>query len=118
MLASCAMHLPEPEEFATRNVTRSMPMAAESEGVDIYLLSDNLHTGLVFDLPWLMQNGYVPPPEIAAMPKIKQVTMSWGEKTAYIQKQWLNPAQVFKALCTPSDSVMEIIPIDWKVNEV
>ena len=91
-----------------------MPVASE-EGVDVYLLSDNLHTGLVFDFAWLQENGYVKPAEIG---NPKWVTMSWGEETAYVQKRWLNPFQVFRALCTPSPSVMEIIPIDWKVEDV
>ena len=116
LLASCTMHLPEPETLASKVVaTRSMPVAAEGGSVDVYLISDNLHTGLVLDLPWLEANGYVPPPGIA---KEQYVTMSWGEKTAYTQKRWLSPVQVFTALCTPSDSVMEIIPIDYKVEAV
>jgi hypothetical protein len=115
LLASCAMNLPEPAGMSSRMETRSMTVAAEEPSVDIYLLSDNLHTALVFDLQWLEESGYVKPPEIA---DAKYVTMSWGEKTAYMQKRWLNPLQVLKALCTPSDSVMEIIPITWKVNEV
>jgi hypothetical protein len=44
--------------------------------------------------------------------------MSWGEKTAYTQKRWLTPFQAIRALTTPSDSVMEVIPVDWKVAEV
>ncbi len=113
LLASCAMHLPEPE--VTRRVeTRTMPVAAE-ENVELHLLSDNLHTALVFDLAWLEESGYVPPAEIA---RRKYVAMSWGEKTAYMQKRWLSPVQVFRALCTPSESVMEIIPFDWKVEQV
>jgi hypothetical protein len=115
LLASCAMNLPEPAGISSRMETRSMTVAAEEERVEMYLLSDNLHTALVFDLKWLEESGYVKPPEIGNVP---HVTMSWGEKTAYTQKRWLNPLQVFKALCTPSDSEMEIIPIDWKVNEV
>ncbi len=114
ILASCTMHLPEPERLATKVETRTLPVAAD-EGVEIYLLSDNLHTALVFERAWLEQCGYVMPPEVR---KTDHVTMSWGEKTAYTQKRWLSPLQVLKALCTPSDSVMEIIPIDWKVAEV
>ena len=114
VLASCTMHLPEPERLATKVETRTVPVAAD-EGVEVYLLSDNLHTALVFDRAWLEESGYVMPPEIG---KPRWITMSWGEKTAYTQKRWLSPLQVFSALCTPSDSVMEIIPIDWKVEDV
>ena len=114
LLASCTMHLPEPAELSTRVKTRTMPVASD-EGVEIYLLSDNLHTALVFDGKWLVESGYNMPPEIG---NPRWVTMSWGEKTAYTQKRWLSPVQVLRALCTPSDSVMEIIPIEWKVADV
>ncbi len=114
LLASCAMHLPEPEGMPAPMATRSMQVAAEEPTVDVYLLSDNLHTALVFDLKWLEESGYVKPPEIG---KVRHVTMSWGEKTAYMQRRWLSPLQVFKALFTPSASVMEIIPIQFKVDE-
>jgi hypothetical protein len=114
LLASCTMHLPEPAELSTRVKTRTMPVATD-EGVEVYLLSDSLHTALVFDRAWLVESGYIMPPEIG---NPRWVTMSWGEKTAYTQKRWLSPVQVFRALCTPSDSVMEIIPIDWKVADV
>jgi hypothetical protein len=114
LLASCAMHLPAPEISRQRVETRSVSVAP-SDTVPIYLLSDNLHTALVFDLKWLEESGYAKPHEIG---NPKWVTMSWGEETAYVQKRWLNPLQVFRALCTPSPSVMEIIPIDWKVEQV
>ncbi len=113
LLASCAMHLPEPET-SRRVETRTVPVAAE-DTVELHLLSDNLHTALVFDFAWLEESGYVKPPEIG---RRKYVTMSWGEKTAYMQKRWLSPVQVLRALCTPSSSVMEIIPFDWKVEQV
>lgn len=111
LLASCAIQLPAPEVSRQRVETRSVP----TDTVPIYLLSDNLHTALAFDLKWLEESGYVKPAEIGGH---QYVTMSWGEKTAYMQKRWLNPFQVVRALCTPSASVMEIIPIDWKVEEV
>jgi hypothetical protein len=114
LLASCTMHLPEPAELSTRVQTRTVPVKAD-DGVEIYLLSDNLHTALVFDAKWLAESGYNMPPEIGSP---RWVTMSWGEKTAYTQKRWLSPVQVIGALCTPSDSVMEIIPIEWKVADV
>jgi hypothetical protein len=115
LLASCAMHLPAPEISRQKVATRTTPVAASADTVPIYLLSDNLHTALVFDLKWLEESGYAKPHEIH---NPRWVTMSWGEETAYVQKRWLSPFQVFRALFTPSPSVMEIIPIDWKVEEV
>ncbi len=114
LLASCSMQLPAPEAARFRVETRSVA-TTPADTVPVYLLSDNLHTGLVFDLKWLEEGGYVKPSETGDH---KYVAMSWGEETAYVQKRWLNPFQVFRALCTPSDSVMEIIPVDWKVEQV
>lgn len=114
LLASCTMHLPTPAEARTV-ATRSVPVAAQSDTVPLYLLADHLHTALAFDLRWLEESGYVKPAEIG---NPKYVTMSWGDEVAYVQRRWLSPIQVFRALCTPSPSVMEIIPIDWKIEEV
>ncbi len=83
--------------------------------IRVYLLADTLHTGLVFDLRWLVECGYVKPAEIDDH---QFVAMSWGDEVAYVQERWLTPGQVFRALFTPSPSVMECIPFDWKVEEV
>jgi Protein of unknown function (DUF2459) len=94
------------------------PVASGGEGsgsVRVYLLADPLHTGLVFDLRWLVGCGYAKPAEIGDH---EFVAMSWGDETAYVQKRWLTPGQVFRALFTPTPSVMECIPFDWKVEEV
>lgn len=83
--------------------------------VRVYLLADSFHTGLVFDLRWLERRGYLKPSEIGDH---EFVAMSWGDEVAYMQERWLTPGQVFRALFTPSPSVMECIPFDWKVEEV
>jgi hypothetical protein len=44
--------------------------------------------------------------------------MSWGNRDAYVEKRWLSPWKVFRALFTPSPSVMEIIPVNWNIPEV
>jgi hypothetical protein len=113
-LTSCTMHLPVPEAGRYRVQTHVAAVAAR-DTVPVYLLADHLHTGLVFELKWLEESGYVKPPE---MRNHQYVTMSWGEQNAYVQQRWLSPIQVFRALCTPSPSVMEIIPINWKVEKV
>jgi hypothetical protein len=112
LLASCAIHLPAPE-VARQRVETTRPAVADT--VPVHLLADSLHTALVFDLKWLEDSGYVKPAEIGER---KWVAMSWGDEVAYVQKRWLSPAQVFRALCTPSPSVMECIPIDWKIEKV
>jgi hypothetical protein len=86
-----------------------------SGGVRIYLVADSLHTGLVFDLRWLEERGYIKP---AGIGEHEFAVMSWGDEVAYVKERWLTPGQVFRALFTPSASVMECIPFDWKVEEV
>ena len=81
----------------------------------VWLLADNLHTAMVFPYDWLLESGFVPP---AGLGHPTYVTLSWGERTAYVQKAWLNPWQVCRAFFTPSPSVMEIIPINWYVVDV
>jgi len=118
LTASCALHLPEPGpggEFVTMRVPSSRTPKPTAETVPIYILADSIHTGLVFDQQWLEESGYVFP---AHFGKHQWVTMSWGNETAYRQRRWLNLWQVFRALATASPSVMEIIPMDWKVEEV
>ena len=81
----------------------------------VWLLADNLHTAMVFPYDWLLASGFIPPPGIGNPP---YVTMSWGDRTAYVQKEWLNPWQVFRAFFTPTPSVMEIIPVNGYVAEI
>lgn len=111
-LASCTLHLPAPEAARYR-VEATRPAAVET--VPVHLLADSLHTALVFDLKWLEESGYRKPSELG---NPRYLTMSWGDEVAYVQKRWLSPVQVFRALCTPSPSVMECIPINWKVEQV
>jgi hypothetical protein len=106
MLVIAAEDLPAPE-VDSRGVC--------VDTVKIYLLADRVHTGLAFDLKWLESSGFVKPAEIGDH---QMVVMSWGDETAYVQKRGLSPKQVFRALFLPTPSVMECIPIDWKVEEV
>ncbi len=91
------------------------PGEAYPDSVRVYLLADALHTGLVFELRWLEQCGYLKPTEIGDH---EFVAMSWGDEVAYVQERWLTPGQVFRALFARTPSVMECIPFDWKVEEV
>jgi hypothetical protein len=105
ILIASGTRLPAPETSV-----RTRP-----DSVRIYLLADTLHTGLVFDLRWLVKHGYVKPVGIGDH---EFVAMSWGDEVAYLQRRWLTPGQVFRAFFTPNSSVMECIPFDWKVEEV
>lgn len=111
-LASCSLHLPAPDAARYR-VEATRPAAVET--VPVHLLADKLHTALVFELKWLEESGYIKPSELG---NPKYVAMSWGDEVAYVQDRWLSPVQVFRALLTPSPSVMECIPVDWKVEQV
>jgi hypothetical protein len=78
----------------------------------IWMVADKYHTAMVFPYAWLLESGFIPPAGFGNPP---HVTMSWGERTAYVKKGWLNPWQVLRAFFTPSPSVMEIIPVNCYV---
>ena len=124
-LTSC-VRLPEPSAETVRATTGKRPPAplypdqkpyrsTDQARVTVWMVADNLHTGMVFPYDWLLESGFVPPKGFGNPP---YVNLSWGDRTAYIQHEWLNPWQVFRALFTPTPSVMEIIPIDGYVAEI
>jgi hypothetical protein len=94
---------------------RAPELPGRSDTVQVHLLADAFHTGLVFDLGWLEDSGYRKPMEIGDH---RFVAMSWGDETAYVQERWLTPLQVYRALFTRTPSVMECIPFDWRVEKV
>lgn len=103
--------------------TRMRAQAARSQAPDrgrpthttVWLIADTLHTGLVFESDWLIESGFVPPENF---PKAKYVTMSWGDRNAYVNRRLASVWDVVNALFLPSESVMELIPADWHVTEV
>lgn len=117
-LAASCIRIPPAPALAPRQVpvpARVPTPPARDPEVMIWLIADRLHTGMVFPYDWLLESGFVPPAGFAHQ---TYVTLSWGERTAYVQKAWLNPWQVFRAFFTPSPSVMEIIPFDGYVVNV
>ena len=119
--ASC-IRIPPPPASAIHPVqVAASPPATKSNApardpdVMVWLLADNLHTAMVFPYDWLLESGFNAP---AGLGHPSYVTLRWGERTAYVQKAWLNPWQVCRAFFTPSPSVMEIIPINWYVVDV
>lgn len=120
---SCSIRLPPPDPSTVlrSEVSLANPPTPTHQPTDqapdvlVWLISDNLHTGMVFPYDWLLESGFIPP-ENFGNPRF--VTLSWGDRTAYLQQSWLGPGQVFRALFTPSPSVMELIPFDWDVAEV
>ena len=105
---------PEP----TQQHTTAVPQTAAGK-VAVYLVADSLHTSLAVPYDWLVENGYRAPKGLRfPQGPLRYVVMSWGDRVAYVQRRWLRPSEVFNALVLPSESVTEIIPISWKVEEV
>jgi hypothetical protein len=91
------------------------PAAARDPDVLLWMISDRYHTGLVVPYDWLLESGFVPPPDFG---QPRYVAMSWGNRDAYSAEGFDHPWKVFRVLFTPTRSVMELIPVDWDVAEV
>lgn len=133
LLASCGIRLPDTPQPGSASTVRHPVSATATDGavprldtpllekdardpdVLIYLIADSLHTGLVFPYDWLLESGFIPPDGFG---NPKYVTLSWGDRTAYQEKGLHSPWKLFRALFTPTPSVMELIPADWAVTEV
>jgi hypothetical protein len=95
---------------------RARPPAADAQPhTTVWLIADTLHTGLVFEYDWLLESGFIPPKDF---PKAQYVTLSWGDRTAYVQRRLTTFGEIFNAMVLPSESVMELIPANWHVTEV
>lgn len=64
----------------------------------VWMLADKLHTGMVFPYDWLLESGFVPPENF---PDCKYVTLSWGDRNAYVNRSWLKPTEVIYAIFLP-----------------
>ncbi|WP_386820703.1 DUF2459 domain-containing protein [Luteolibacter algae] len=106
---------PEPSPELVRRNTVSTYTPERPPEVQVWMIADKLHTGMVFPYDWLIESGFVPPENF---PKAKYVTFSWGDRMAYVNARWLTPGEVVKAIFLPSAAVMECIPINWEVPEV
>jgi hypothetical protein len=126
VMASSCIRIPPPPPTATRQIQvaktpgATLPRAksvapTRDPDVLVWLVADTYHTGMVFPYDWLLESGFVPPAGFGHPP---YVTFSWGDRTAYVEKRWLNPWQVFRAFFTPTPSVMEIIAVNWYVVDV
>lgn len=119
-ISSCGVRMPDvpqPASFRTEVAFEKQDHAQAGRDPDVlvWLISDQLHTGMVFPYDWLLESGFIPPDGFG---KPKYVTLSWGDKTAYVEKGLHSPWKVFRALFTPTPSVMELIPANWDVVEV
>ena len=116
-LTSCGIRLPDAPVLTWRkNVSMTTPgPVARDPDVLIWMVADDLHTGVVFPYDWLLESGFIPP---AGFGTPKYVTLSWGNRTAYVEKGLHSPWKFVRAMFMPSPSVMELIPANWNVTEV
>ncbi len=118
-MSSCGIRLPNtPAPTWRQEVGKAKPTTnaqANPPDVLVWLIADDLHTGMVFPYDWLLESGFVPPSGFGSP---KYVTLSWGNRTAYIEKGLHTPWKFFRAMFTPGPSVMELIPANWSVAEV
>ncbi|MFN4805506.1 MAG: DUF2459 domain-containing protein [Akkermansiaceae bacterium] len=106
---------PEPASSLVQRNTVAKYTPERPPEVQVWMLADKLHTGMVFPYDWLLESGFNPPQNF---PDCKYVTLSWGDRNAYVNKRWLKPSEVFYAIFMPSPAVMECIPIHGNVAEV
>lgn len=118
-LSSCGICLPDTPALTYRAELKQATPAASTTTKDpdvlVWLIADNIHTGMVFPYDWLIESGFIPPTGFGSP---KYVTLSWGDRTAYVEKGLHTPWKFFRALFTPTPSVMELIPANWNVTEV
>lgn len=131
LTASCGIRLPDTPKPGSASTIRhpvssspagSLPAPTTTPKRDtrdpdvlVYLIADKIHTGMVFPYDWLLESGFIPPDGFG---NPKYVTLSWGDRTAYQEKGLHTPWKFFRALFTPTPSVMELIPANWEVTEV
>ena len=114
-LQSCMIAFPKNRERVSVHRASVSRQVDEPRTVPVVVFADKLHTGLILNLRWLRRNGYVPPAEVGDR---EWAAFSWGDETAYVQKEWLTPGQVIQALALPSHSVMEVIAFDFNIPNV
>ena len=112
--SSCGIRLPNVPTPILQVKVR-VPIPKQDPDVLVWLISDEFHTGMVFQYDWLIENGFIPP---VGFGNPKYVTLSWGNRTAYVEKGLHSPTKFLRALFIPSPSVMELIPANWNVVEV
>ena len=116
-LSSCGIRLPDVPAPTHSKGGQKNYLSSQGKDPDllVWLIADDLHTGMVFDYAWLTESGFIPP---TGFGHPKFVTLSWGDKTAYVEKGLHTPWKFFRAIFTPTPSVMELIPANWNVAEV
>lgn len=119
LLGSCGIRLPV-RTHAVQHLkvcVEAPPATPATPAPDVlvWLIAEKYHTGMVFPYAWLLESGFVPPPGFGTP---KCVAMSWGNRNAYSKEGVDTPWKFFRVFCTPTPSVMELIPVNWNVTEV
>ena len=114
LLSSCGIRLPDLPRVPVRLEAAPVSKCKDPD-VIVWLIADDLHTGMVFPYDWLIESGFVPPDHFG---QPRYVTLSWGNRTAYVEKGLHSPGKFLAAMFTRSPSVMELIPAHWNVVEV
>ena len=117
LLASCSLRLPTQKIPTAKAPASVIATTAQNKEPDvlIWMVADNWHTGLVFPYDWLLESGFVPPPNFGHP---KSVTMSWGNTDAYSPEGIGSTWNLLRVIFTPTPAVMELIPTNWNVTEV
>ncbi len=119
LVSSCGIRLPDVPKRTWLPAPATQPFipgpGKKEPDVLVWLVADKFHSGMVFPYDWLLESGFIPPDGFG---KPKFVTLSWGDRTAYVEKGLHTPAKFFRALFIPTPSVMELIPANWNIPEV
>lgn len=119
LLSSCSIRLPiDPLKPAPPSLPPHAAVTqpnSPTELVPVWLTADEFHTGMIFPYGWLIESGFVPPEGFG---NPQYVAMSWGNSNAYSEEGIHGFLPWARVLLTPTPSVMEMIPINWKIIEV
>ena len=100
-LSSCGIRLPDTPVPGRRTAGTKTFVSKPGQDPDVlmWLIADDLHTGMVFEYDWLLDSGFIPP---AGFGHPKYVTLSWGNRTAYVEKGLHSPGKFLRAMFTRS----------------
>ena len=98
--SSCGIRLPNVPTPILQVKVR-VPIPKQDPDVLVWLISDEFHTGMVFQYDWLIENGFIPP---VGFGNPKYVTLSWGNRTAYVEKGLHSPTKFLRRRSLPSSA--------------
>ncbi len=115
--SSCGIRLPDTPALTSPTAIGKLAPGSKKQEPDvlIWMVADHFHTGMVFPYDWLIESGFIPPKGFG---NPKYVTLSWGDRTAYVEKGLHSPGKFLRAMFIPTPSVMELIPANWHIAEV